>query len=499
MNVCLITPPSLFLMDERVFMTLGILKVAAVLEQTGIEVDVIDLSGIANYQEVISDYCRTKSVSAFGLTATTPQLPSAMNIVRAIRSNVAKSKVILGGPHITLVNAARKNEKKRSRAGRASIAFQKLADAFDVLVAGDGEEAIFEALKTDSPKLIDADDPKSEFFLTNRRLEKLPFPARHLVDASSYHYQIDGIMALSLIAQLGCPFECGFCGGRESPFLRRVRTRTSENVIAEIVSIFKEFGIHGFMMYDDELNVNRQMIELMDQIRQAQEKLGVEFRLRGFIKAELFTEEQAKAMYEAGFRWILVGFESGSPQILKNINKKASQEDNSRCLEIARKHGLKVKALMSIGHPGESPATVKETERWLLEARPDDLDVTIITTYPGTPYYDYAVPHPSKESVWIYTFEKTGDRLYALEVDYERVADYYKGNPFAEDGYQSFVYTDYLTREDLVRLRDRLEKTVRTELGIPFSQASASRRYEHTMGQTVFPEFILRSSLAMKT
>ena len=34
------------------------------------------------------------------------------------------------------------------------------------------------------------------------------------MDVGSYHYTIDGHRALSLIAQLGCPFECGFCGGR---------------------------------------------------------------------------------------------------------------------------------------------------------------------------------------------------------------------------------------------------------------------------------------------
>ena len=174
----------------------------------------------------------------------------------------------------------------------------------------------------------------------------------------------------------------------------------------------------------------------------------------------------------------------------------ATEEENTRCVEIARKHGLKVKALMSIGHPGESRETVQETEEWMLEVRPDDFDATIITTSPGTPYYDYAVPHPSEKGVWVYTFEKTGDRLYTLEVDYEKVADYYKGNPFAEDGYQSFVWTDHLSREDLVRLRDNLERSVRDKLGIPFPQASANRRYEHSMGQTALPKFILRSSIA---
>ena len=39
-RICLLIPPSLFLLDERVFMSLGILKVAAVLEQEGVGVEV---------------------------------------------------------------------------------------------------------------------------------------------------------------------------------------------------------------------------------------------------------------------------------------------------------------------------------------------------------------------------------------------------------------------------------------------------------------------------
>src|SRR5207245_6494827 len=137
-----------------------------------------------------------------------------------------------------------------------------------------------------------------------------------------------------------------------------------------------------------------------------QKQLGVQFRLRGFIKSQLFTDEQADAMARAGFRWMLTGFESGSPRILENINKKATREENTRCVEIARRHGLKVKALMSIGHPGESQETILDTHRWLLAVKPEDFDVTIVTTYPGTPYYDYAV---QDGEVWTYTYDKTGD------------------------------------------------------------------------------------------
>ncbi len=492
-TVCLIVPPSLFLLDERVFMSLGILKVAAVLEREGYAVEMLDLSGVENYEEVAALHASSSKARFFGLTATTPQLPASTKILRVLRAQSPRARIILGGPHITLVNAAYKGEKRRGIEGRATLAYQKLAELYDILVAGDGEEAIFSALSENPPKLVDADDPHSPLFLNNARLTELPFPARRLVDVDSYRYEIEGLRALSLIAQLGCPFECGFCGGRESPMLRRIRMRTTENIVLEMKQMFRDYGVRGFMLYDDELNVNPKMVELMREICSLQDQLGVEFRLRGFIKSQLFTDEQAEAMRKAGFRWILTGFESGSPRILQNINKKAAREENTRCVEIARRHGLKIKALMSIGHPGESPETIRDTRDWLLEVKPDDFDVTIITTYPGTPYYDHAVQDPGKRNLWVYTYKKNGDRLFSQEVDYTEVADYYKGDP--NGGYQSFVYTDYVSAEDLVKLRNQTESDVRQKLKIPFNPSRTPQRYEHSMGQqTILPSNILRVS-----
>jgi hypothetical protein len=245
------------------------------------------------------------------------------------------------------------------------------------------------------------------------------------------------------------------------------------------------------MLYDDELNVNPKMPDLMTALAREARSRGVSWRLRGFIKAELFTEEQADAMYAAGFRWILSGFESGSPGILRNINKNATVEQNTRCIEIARSRNLKVKALMSIGHPGESTETVEDTRRWLLEVKPQDLDVTIITTYPGTPYYDHAQPHPADPGVWVYSIH--GDRLYSQEVDYTVTADYYKGDP--RDGYRSFVYTDSMSAEELVAARNRVEADVRKKLCIPFNASAGSLHYEHSMGQSgALPGYILRKT-----
>jgi len=474
-------------------MHLGILKVASSLESHGHNVDFLDLSGIENYLDVVEDYCFNKNNITFGITATTPQVPFAVDISKRIKKVMPSSKVILGGPHVTLMNTACKRETKRGldKSDRATREISNLVELFDVLVCGDGELSIFKALEI-KKGIIDVDDRKSEYFLTNQDFSTLPMPARHLVDVESYKYSIEGRKSTSLIAQLGCPFKCSFCSGRNSPFLRKIRQRSSDSIIEEMRHLYHSYGYTGFMFYDDELNVNKNLIELLNKITDLQMELGEDFRLRGFVKAELFKEEQAAAMYRAGFRWLLTGFESGDERILKNIKKMAKRDDNTRAVEIAKKHNLKVKALMSIGHAGESLQSIENTKNWLLETQPEEFDCTIITTYPGSPYFDDAVKQ--SDGTYTYTSDLTGDRLHQSSIDYLSELDYYKGDP--DGGYVSYVWTDNISATELVTARDRLEKDVRKALNIKFNPANPAAKYEHSMGMgnVNIPDHILRRS-----
>ena len=194
-------------------------------------------------------------------------------------------------------------------------------------------------------------------------------------------------------------------------------------------------------------------------------------------------------MYAAGFRWLLTGFESGDERILKNIEKNADVFANTRCIEYAKKAGLKVKALMSIGHAGESKESIENTKNWLLQTKPEDFDCTIITTYPGSPYFDDAV---KENDYYVYTQPRTGDRLYQKELNYLEEPDYYKGDP--EGGYKAYVWTDNISSEDLVVERDKLEKEVREKLNIPFNPAGGFIKFEHSMGQGQLPSSILKST-----
>ncbi len=101
-SVTLIIPPSPFLLDERVFVSLGVLRVASSLESAGVSVSVLDLSGIVNYLDVVRDHFATQSNDWIGITTTTPQLPNAVQILHCLREIKRGARIVLGGPHVTL-------------------------------------------------------------------------------------------------------------------------------------------------------------------------------------------------------------------------------------------------------------------------------------------------------------------------------------------------------------------------------------------------------------
>lgn len=479
-SISIIIPPSSFLLDERVFVNLGALLVAGSLEHKGFPVSLLDLSGsVAMLNEITEHLAAHPATLFFGFSATTAQMPETLLLANQIRKLRPESRLILGGAHATLIHAA----WKKQPTGRAQQGMQSLMDVFNVIVAGDGELAIHEAMEHSGESfchIIDADNRKSAYFLPAAQLEALPLPARHLIDLKSYRYTIDGENATSLVGQRGCPFACRFCGGRHTAMLRGMRSRTVNSILHEVEHLFKTYGYKGFMFYDDELNVNPHFEALLRGLTQLQDRLGADFRIRGFVKSELFTSEQARLMYEAGFRWLLPGFESGSPRMLKNMGKTATVTDNSRCVELAKQHGLKVKALMCLGRPGESPESIQESVDWLLRIQPDELDMTVVTIYPGTAYHDNSTPLQNTPDVWVYTAPETGDKLYSKTIDYTKDAYFFKGK--SRDEYKAFVYTDYFTTEQLVSARDEAEQQVRAKLGIISPIDAVTKHIEHSMG-----------------
>ena len=96
-------------------------------------------------------------------------------------------------------------------------------------------------------------------------------------------------------------------------------------------------------------------------------------------------------MKEAGCRLLIVGYESGDQQILKNIKKGATIERARQFTKDCHKLGLVIHGDFIMGLPGETHETINNTIAFAKELDVETIQVSVAHAYPGTELYDYAV------------------------------------------------------------------------------------------------------------
>src|SRR5574341_961789 len=97
--------------------------------------------------------------------------------------------------------------------------------------------------------------------------------------------------------------------------------------------------------------------------------------------------ETLKAMKEAGCRLMIVGYESGDPQILKNIKKGATIDMARRYTENARKLGLAIHGDFIVGLPGETRESIRKTIDFAKSLDVETIQVSIAHPYPEVKRY----------------------------------------------------------------------------------------------------------------
>lgn len=222
MKILIVIPPSPYLIDDRVFPFLGPLQIAAVArEQLGAEVEVLDLTGHARrcseprHREscMRSEIARARTEVVFaaagadliGMYALVAQYPVVKQCAQALRDSGYEGKLVLGGPHANTVGTP----------GYESACKNVLADGWDWVVQADqggggGEPGFVYLLNC----LYDNEPPPLGVIRVPSRSglkypnDRWPYPARDLIDLESYHYEIAGERATSMLTQAGCPYAC---------------------------------------------------------------------------------------------------------------------------------------------------------------------------------------------------------------------------------------------------------------------------------------------------
>ena len=224
-------------------------------------------------------------------------------------------------------------------------------------------------------------------FSTSKDLDSLPFVskvyAKHL---NIYNYYLSSALypEAQIFAGRECPFQCTFCAWPQTFMGRIPRLRSTENVIEELKWIKENLPyVKEVVFEDDTFGVNRKWLkEFLNKL--IEEKLDIAWSCQ--IRADLDLET-LKLMSKAGCRLVIVGFESANQQILNNIKKGITVEQMKKFAENIKKAGIFLHADFIIGLPGETKETIQQTFQFIKEIKPDILQISIATPFPGTEFY----------------------------------------------------------------------------------------------------------------
>jgi radical SAM superfamily enzyme YgiQ (UPF0313 family) len=143
--------------------------------------------------------------------------------------------------------------------------------------------------------------------------------------------------------------------------------------------------VKEYFFDDDTFNLQKaRTIELCEKLK----PLGLTWSCTSRVTTDY---ETLKAMKEAGCRLLIVGYESGDPQILKNIKKGATVERARQFTKDCKKLGLVVHGDFILGLPGETRESIRRTIDFAKELDVETIQVSVAHAYPGTEFYDFAV------------------------------------------------------------------------------------------------------------
>ncbi len=359
---------------------LGLLSMAAYLEERGHRVQVVDCLGPKPPKDAAE--CAGLVLAArpglVGLSATTSGFLDGYAIAAAIKARQADIPIVFGGVHVSALGA-------------------RLLEEFpliDYLCLGEGEQTLYElaeghaaagihglvwregeTLRTNLPRkhLADLDS------LPYPAYEKLAgFPGRYYLPLFSY-VQTPGA---TMITSRGCPYQCSYCD--RSVFHQGYRANSAAYIYEHIRYLRRRFGVRHINIYDDLFTLNRPRIEALCTML-ADKPLGVQFNCA--VRVGHAGPELLGLLKRAGCLMVSLGIESGEPALLDvhkpGVYLAAVRETVARIQQA----GLRVKGLFMLGLPGETVASARKTSDFALSLGLDDMNMAKFTPFHGAPIW----------------------------------------------------------------------------------------------------------------
>ena len=198
---------------------------------------------------------------------------------------------------------------------------------------------------------------------------------------------------VSLYTGRGCRSKCTFCLWPQTVGGQRYRTRSVDNVVAEIAHATRLFPQVREYFFDDDTFTDD--LPRAEAIARGLGRLGVTWSCNA--KPDV-PRASLEVLRDNGLRLLLVGYESGSQAILNNVRKGTRLDRAREFTRQARALGIKIHGTFILGLPGETRETIETTIRFAQEIDPHTLQVSLAAPYPGTALHREALERGWLES-----------------------------------------------------------------------------------------------------
>ena len=369
---------------ELLFAPLGVAYLAAQLHQIGIEAKIFDCT-FSTFEQIQASLVAYQA-DIVGIYCMITLSRNTFRIAEMLHAEQPDCLLVAGGPLPTLYPEHFNGLFDAVFRGEADLSFPRFCRDYLGREHASGQRLSDLPLDTYAGLFMQQDGLRinnSPVHYTEEELDSFPLPYRGDFDHAAYQREgllKGGMKTASIITTHGCPFNCDFCS--RPVFGSLFRRRNLDAVINEIEQI-RQLGYDSLWIADDSLTLNKNYLkEFCRRMAGRDMKWSCLSRVNG-IHSEITHEMKA-----AGCHKVYLGLESGSPETLQLMNKKATLEESIQSVELFHETGIEVAAFFIVGYPGETITSIEATFRFSLTLPLDEISFNVPFPLPGSKLFE---------------------------------------------------------------------------------------------------------------
>ncbi|MHC4173292.1 MAG: B12-binding domain-containing radical SAM protein [Planctomycetota bacterium] len=360
----------------------GLCHLASILPPSKYNVSIIDAQALFIGVEETVKKVEKLQPDYIGIITFTISINIIATLYSKIKKSVPKTKIILGGPHITACpdeTLRRYPEFELAVLHEGELSFVDLLECLDQRGDLNNVEGI---IYRSNGKII-----RTKKRTRLAELEALPMPRWDLLPHLPEYYRPSQMTylelpAVAVVASRGCPCTCTFCD--RSVFGRRWRAHSPKQILSWVDYLVENYGIKDINFQDDHFMVNKKRLySICKGIKEKHPRL----LWSAIARTDSVDPETIALMKEAGCWQLAFGIESGCQQILNVLKKGITVEQTRQAVKLCKNTGMLVKGLFMAGCPTETKETLEKTAEFIDELDLDYLSMSAFTPTPNTEIY----------------------------------------------------------------------------------------------------------------